>query len=284
MMSAAAARGQLPVVVDFSAPNASGNANGWTATAGGAVNAVPFVFDENQPGNGWNANVISVTSNGLSTGTFLSGGSLSNFYGFWTANYSFFMPYGSTNISLNYSGLFADDRVVLELNGKPINAVGIKAPGVGYMVFSNGGSSVSYSFSQLNSSGAVSNGFIFGGQNNLTAIVNNTFDGIFGGLTSITNSGDHTGFAVTGTLSYYLNLFITGLNLAGSNLVINAANGSAGGTYTVLTSTNLALPLSQWTPAASNLTAGNSNFTIVATNAVSPGAPEQFFMIQGPLY
>ncbi len=278
VMAAAAVHGQ-PVVVNFSTPNPS--VNGWTATAGGAVNAVPFVFDEVLPNLGWDGNVISITSNGLSTGAFLSGGSLSNFNGFWTATYSFFMPYGARNVTLSYSGLFADDRVVLELNGTPIGAAGIYAPGQGGMVFSNGGASVSQSFSELVSSGAVNNGFLAGAQNNLTAIINNTSDGIYGSLTSIaSSSGDHTGFAVNGTISYNLGLYIASFHLAGTNLILNAVNGATGGTYAVLMSTNLALPLSQWTPVATNFSVGGSNFTVTATNAVTPGAVEQFYLLK----
>jgi hypothetical protein len=73
---------------------------------------------------------------------------------------------------------------------------------------------------------------------------------------------------------------IASLNLAGTNLVINAANGVAGGTYTVLMSTNVALPLGQWTPVATNVLTGSGNFTITATNAVSPGASQQFYILQ----
>jgi hypothetical protein len=73
---------------------------------------------------------------------------------------------------------------------------------------------------------------------------------------------------------------IASFNLAGTNLVINAANGVAGGTYTVLMSTNVALPLSQWTPVATNVLTGSGNFTITVTNAISPGASQQFYILQ----
>jgi uncharacterized repeat protein (TIGR03803 family) len=76
-------------------------------------------------------------------------------------------------------------------------------------------------------------------------------------------------------------LDIASLNLAGTNLVINAENGVGGGTYTVLMSANLGLPLSQWTPVAAEVLTHSGNFTITATNAVSPGAPQQFYILQG---
>jgi Bacterial Ig-like domain (group 1) len=214
-------------VLNFSTPNP--NMNGWTVTAGGAVNAVPFVFEEDLPSYAWSGNVISITSNGLSTGTFLSGGNLANFDGFWTASYTFYLPSGARNVNLNYSGLFADDRVVLELNGTPIGSAGLKGPGQGKMVFSDGGLSVLYSFSVPTSSGPITMGFNVGGQNTLTAIINNTDGGINGGLTSIaSSSGDHTGFAVNGTISYNtasLPIITTG---GASSITANSAtlNGS----------------------------------------------------------
>ncbi|SRR6266446_3886385 len=75
-------------------------------------------------------------------------------------------------------------------------------------------------------------------------------------------------------------LDITSLALRETNLVINAANGVAGGTYEVLMSTDVRLPLNQWTPVATNVLTGSGDFTITATNAVSPGAPQRFFVLQ----
>jgi hypothetical protein len=45
-------------------------------------------------------------------------------------------------------------------------------------------------------------------------------------------------------------------------------------------STNAALPLSQWGPVATNLLSGSGSFTLTATNAVSPGAPQRFYILQ----
>ena len=75
---------------------------------------------------------------------------------------------------------------------------------------------------------------------------------------------------------------ITSVTLAGSNLVMNGQNGMAGLTYTTMMSTNVALPLIQWTPVASNVLAVSGNFTIVATNAVSPSAAQQFYLLKTP--
>jgi hypothetical protein len=71
---------------------------------------------------------------------------------------------------------------------------------------------------------------------------------------------------------------IFAINLSGTNIVLAATNGVAGGTYYVLSSTNMALPLNQWAPVATNAPAGNGNFTITVTNAST--APQQFFILQ----
>jgi hypothetical protein len=73
---------------------------------------------------------------------------------------------------------------------------------------------------------------------------------------------------------------ITGIGVSGTNLTLNGTNGLASGTYYVLASTNLTLPLSQWTPVATNMLDANGDFTIVVTNAVSPNIQQQFYILQ----
>jgi len=72
---------------------------------------------------------------------------------------------------------------------------------------------------------------------------------------------------------------ITGIRLVGTNLIISGTNGLAGEQYNVLTSTNVALPLSQWTTLPTN-TFGGGNFSI--TNLVSPNAPHNFYILRVP--
>jgi hypothetical protein len=73
---------------------------------------------------------------------------------------------------------------------------------------------------------------------------------------------------------------IASLNLAGTNIIINATNGVPGGMYCVLTTTNLALPVSQWTPVCTNLWLTPGSYAITATNALSANAPQQFYTLQ----
>ncbi len=74
---------------------------------------------------------------------------------------------------------------------------------------------------------------------------------------------------------------ITGISLSGTNVIIAATNGAAGGTYYVLGSTNAALPLNQWLPVATNVLTASGNFSITATNSVNVNSPwQQFFILQ----
>jgi fibronectin-binding autotransporter adhesin len=74
---------------------------------------------------------------------------------------------------------------------------------------------------------------------------------------------------------------ITTITLSGLNALISGTNGSPGGTFYVLTSTNVSLPLSNWTAIATNVFDGGgnvSNYTV--TNAVS--GPQRFYILQTP--
>jgi PKD repeat protein len=73
---------------------------------------------------------------------------------------------------------------------------------------------------------------------------------------------------------------ITSFNLFGPNLVLNGINGLSGATYYVLMSTNLAVPLTQWTPVATNVLNVTGNFTVTATNTVAPNIPQRFYILE----
>jgi hypothetical protein len=73
---------------------------------------------------------------------------------------------------------------------------------------------------------------------------------------------------------------ISAVSLSGTNLVLSATNGVAGGTYHVLTSTNLAAPLKQWTSIETNIPTGG-NFVVTITNVAGVNAlSPQFFILQ----
>jgi alpha-tubulin suppressor-like RCC1 family protein len=73
---------------------------------------------------------------------------------------------------------------------------------------------------------------------------------------------------------------IAGISLAGTNVVIHGSNGQFGGTYSLLSSTDLTTPLNLWTPIGSDIPPASGNFTLTATNAVNHSFPQRFFILQ----
>jgi fibronectin-binding autotransporter adhesin len=73
---------------------------------------------------------------------------------------------------------------------------------------------------------------------------------------------------------------IASITVSGTEIVIQGTNGTAGGTYQVLTSPDVALPLASWTSVLTNLFDASGNFS--ATNAVDPNEPQRFFLIRLP--
>jgi hypothetical protein len=66
----------------------------------------------------------------------------------------------------------------------------------------------------------------------------------------------------------------------GGSFVMSGTGGVTNGTYYVLTSTNVVLPLSQWTPVVTNPFDGNGNFTF--TNTPAANSPQMFYRLQLP--
>lgn len=61
-------------------------------------------------------------------------------------------------------------------------------------------------------------------------------------------------------------------------ITLNADNGLANGPVTVLTTTNLSLPISEWTTAATSTFDGNGNLSLPIT--VDPTLPQNFFLLE----
>ena len=75
---------------------------------------------------------------------------------------------------------------------------------------------------------------------------------------------------------------ITSAILSGGNVILNGTNGTAssGGTFYVLSSTNVAASLTSWTPVATNTYGTGGAFSV--TNAIVPGVPNNFYMLKQP--
>jgi autotransporter-associated beta strand protein len=69
---------------------------------------------------------------------------------------------------------------------------------------------------------------------------------------------------------------INSATLSGNKFVLNGINGTPGGPYVLLTSTNPATPLSTWTPLTTNTFDFNGSFS--CTNSIN--IPQQFFVIR----
>jgi hypothetical protein len=72
---------------------------------------------------------------------------------------------------------------------------------------------------------------------------------------------------------------ITGIVVSGMTLTIMATNGPANNAFALLESTNVALPLAQWTSVLTNSFDGNGGITLSA-NAVNPSNPKEFYILK----
>ena len=70
----------------------------------------------------------------------------------------------------------------------------------------------------------------------------------------------------------------TGISVSGTTLTLNAANGTPGGQYTLLGSTNLALNL--WTTVLTGTFDSGGSLNLIVTNLINPAAPQQFYMLR----
>jgi hypothetical protein len=95
----------------------------------------------------------------------------------------------------------------------------------------------------------------------------------------LTNDTSISAIALVLTTALHPQPVMTSLNLqSGTSLVISGANGFANVPYYVLASTNVALPLTDWTPIATNIFGPDGSFSF--TTAVSAATPQRFFQVQ----
>jgi len=71
---------------------------------------------------------------------------------------------------------------------------------------------------------------------------------------------------------------IASLNIAGGSVIIAGSGGTDNWPYYLLASTNLSLPLAQWSRVATNQFDAAGNFSI--TNAINPDWPQSFYRLQ----
>jgi hypothetical protein len=105
-----------------------------------------------------------------------------------------------------------------------------------------------------------------------------------GGIYALSNSVVLSASSAIGTRSVPIAVtvrprpFLVSARLLGGNFVATGTNGFPGATFSLLGSTNLALPRNQWKPSATNAFAMDGSFSV--TNPVSSGAALQLFRVQ----
>ncbi len=166
----------------------------WTVSIPGeSVSAVtPF------GAGGGDGSVLCLSTTCGAGGTWVTGGGVAGFDGFWTAQLTFAIPAGATGVTLTYPSFTVDDRAVLELNG--VTFASGSGMGLGEMELLDGGPNDPYTFLG-NTSGSVTSGFNVGGSNTIEVIINNTGNGIHSPTDDVSGQ-DNTSFSFTGTVSF----------------------------------------------------------------------------------
>jgi hypothetical protein len=232
----------------------------------------------------WNANVtVSNTVPGASPVTFDGMG-------------------GNTNDSLALYNASASMTSTDAFGANPITLSGSVLSNTGNLTFSNN-DVINFALGTNNSAMAVSGNLNLSGTLNITNAAGFTATNyiLFTYTGSLTNSPVLGAKPVVNSYTYRLDTNTLGQvklvvtaplpPIFGSIRVVNSGGGSFGlvmngtvgvtnGTYYVLTSTNLTLPLNQWIPVATNPFDGNGNFTF--TNTPATGSPQMFYRLQLP--
>ncbi|MGC3957816.1 MAG: hypothetical protein QM813_07660 [Verrucomicrobiota bacterium] len=73
---------------------------------------------------------------------------------------------------------------------------------------------------------------------------------------------------------------IVSTTLSGGNLIFSGTNGVAGNPYQVVSSTNIAAPLSSWTQTSTGNFDGSGNFSV--TNAINVNEPQRYYLLRLP--
>ncbi len=70
--------------------------------------------------------------------------------------------------------------------------------------------------------------------------------------------------------------------LSGNDFLLSGSGGVPGNSYRIFASTNVAAPLINWIPIATNSFNGSGGFNFTVTNALNSGKPYQFFFLSTP--
>jgi hypothetical protein len=68
--------------------------------------------------------------------------------------------------------------------------------------------------------------------------------------------------------------------ISGGNLIFSGTGGTANGSYSVMTTTNIATPLTSWVLLSTGIFDGTGAFSV--TNAINPAVPHAFYLLKTP--
>ncbi|MGH7979495.1 MAG: hypothetical protein ACREE6_08965, partial [Limisphaerales bacterium] len=69
--------------------------------------------------------------------------------------------------------------------------------------------------------------------------------------------------------------------VSGTNIILSGAQGTPNGPYSILSTTNLTIPVSSWNVLSTG-DSFDSNGNFIFTNEINPNTPCEFFMIRQP--
>ena len=163
-------------------------------------------------------------------------------------------------------------------------------------LFLSAGSAVNFDMGTTSDKLVVSNALVLNGTFNVTSNAGfgfgtytvMTYGGTLSGVLPIV-VGKPAGYSIiantntAGQIKLTVQAFVTptigNAKIAGGKIIFNG-KGSTNDFYYVLTATNLALPLSQWTPVVTNQFDANGAYSF--TNQVNSAARQNFYRVQSP--
>jgi autotransporter-associated beta strand protein len=223
---------------------------------------------------------LTVTTN-AGDGPFLAGDVFRLFKANSSANYS--GSFSATNLPALSQGLGWSNSLAIDGS---IEVISVPPPVAGFT-----GMPTNLFVTQMVvfmdvSTGNITNwGWSFGdghaATNNSNANATNTYESAGSSTVSLVVSG--AGGSSTNTQAGYVlvkpKAVIAGVALSGGVMVFSGTNGPAGAQYRILTSTNMSLPLADWTPVVTNVFASDGNYRYTNVPGVNPAG---FFLLVSP--
>jgi len=237
-----------------------------------------------------------INFNGASPQAFTNSGAIAN--GTRSAGFIWNLNNGST---LNLGTTFLlDTNSDCLTNSGTLNCGAFEISGPGSLVLNSTGTLIGNSTNQI-ASGltnvtyggtlnlpnlpttlANGNGFLLFGSTNYSG----SFASIVPSTTPVTGlSWDQSQLTISGKLyagsvPASTPATITYTALSGTNLIMSGTGGVATSGYTIVTTTNLSTPLTNWTVWTTGTFDGGGNFNV--TNLIDPAAPQSFFNVRQP--